>query len=207
MNLRRFLLCILPLVAAALAACQSATDTPAVRFNPALRDELLAMEARDQEVRTGPASNRPEDKARMDRWREVDAANLARFRQILDEHGWPTRNLVGSDGARAAWVLAQHADSDIAFQRRCLELMRNAHILGLAPGPAVAYLTDRVLMNEGRPQIYGTQFTSLDGDPVPYQIESVAGLDERRARMGLPPMAEYERLVKETLAKSRTERP
>lgn len=190
-------------VALGLGSCGTSPAAAPTLFNPGLRSELLEMEARDQEVRSAPASDRPEDRARMERWRRVDAENLARFREILSEHGWPTRDLVGSDGARAAWVLAQHADRDPEFQRRCLELMRAAHARGQAPGAAVAYLTDRVLMNEGRPQVYGTQFTSLNGEPTPYEIEDPAGLDQRRINMGLPPMAEYQRMVREMLGRMR----
>jgi len=203
-TLAAILLSLLPIFA---AACQSSPATQVVLFNPGLRSDLLNMEFQDQEVRSAPASTRPEDKARMDRWKQVDARNLERLRQILNEHGWPTRDLVGSDGVRAAWVLAQHADSDPQFQRRCLEQLSAAHARGQAPPQAVAYLTDRVLMNEGRPQIYGTQFTSLDGAPTPHPIESPAQLDARRQKMGLPPMAEYERMVGEMLAQIRNASP
>ena len=34
--------------------------------------------------------------------------------QVLAEHGWPGWQLVGSDGAFAAWVLVQHADLDLS---------------------------------------------------------------------------------------------
>ena len=33
-------------------------------------------------------------------------------------------------------------------------------------------------------------------EPVPYEIENPTGLDERRINMGLPPMAEYQRMVR-----------
>lgn len=37
---------------------------------------------------------------------------------MLDEHGWPTQDLVGEQASSAAWLLAQHADFDVALQRR-----------------------------------------------------------------------------------------
>lgn len=54
-----------------------------------------------------------------------------------------------------------------------------------------AYLTDRVAMNEGRPQIYGTQISDVkDGEGVPWPIADPQQLDARRASVGLPPFAE-----------------
>ena len=62
---------------------------------------------------------------------------------------------------------------------------------GTVPRSHIAYLTDRVAVNEGRPQRYGTQFTLVDGKMVPQPIENLDELDERRADMGLQSMAEY----------------
>ena len=56
-----------------------------------LREELLAMLAEDQAVRTGiplPGDDRTAEElfADMD---DVDERNSARMREILDEFGWP----------------------------------------------------------------------------------------------------------------------
>ena len=56
---------------------------------------------------------------------EGDAARTTRLAEILDEHGWPTYELVG-ESEDAAWAIAQHSDLDSAFQRRALELLRAA---------------------------------------------------------------------------------
>src|SRR5688572_16492272 len=49
--------------------------------------------------------------------------HLARLREIVDARGWPGVRLVGMDGSRAAWLLAQHADADRPFQERCARLL------------------------------------------------------------------------------------
>ena len=64
--------------------------------------------------------------------------------------------------ARKAWLLVQHADADVKFQRRCLDLMARLP-KGEVSISNLAYLTDRVLLAEGKKQLYGTQFTSVDG--------------------------------------------
>src|SRR5688500_2512573 len=55
----------------------------------------------------------------------IDADNTAWLAARLEEHGWPRRSEVGDKAAQAVWLLAQHADRDPEFQRRCLDLMRS----------------------------------------------------------------------------------
>ena len=35
------------------------------------------------------------------------------LKEVVEEHGWPTHDLVGEDAASAAWLVAQHADFDV----------------------------------------------------------------------------------------------
>jgi hypothetical protein len=56
----------------------------------------------------------------------VHLENATRLEAIIVRHGWPGLSAVGADGAEAAWLVAQHAISRPAFQRRCLELLRAA---------------------------------------------------------------------------------
>ena len=121
----------------------------------------------------------------------VDAENLPWLKQVIREHRWPGSSLAGTDGASAAWLLVQHADADPAFQRQCLDLMTTAAGQGEASRGHLAYLTDRVLLAEGAPQGYGTQATIRDGRYVPMNLRDPVGVDERRASVGLPPLAEY----------------
>lgn len=130
------------------------------------------------------------------RVRAVDVENTAWFRGVLDRHGWPRRSEVGRDASIAAWLLAQHADHDVEFQRRCLSLLEAAVEEGEADPSHLAYLTDRVWLADGRPQLYGTQFwygPEGDGDLQPQPIEDVGGVDDRRRCLGLGTLAEYER--------------
>jgi hypothetical protein len=146
---------------------------------PELRDELLAMQAADQAERTGEASGN-HDEERTDRLREIIAA-----------FGWPTWDLVGRDGATAAWLMAQHSDLDVEFQRSALELLREAVEDGQASPGDLAYLEDRVAANSGEPQVYGTQIGCVDGHAVAGTIRDPEHVDERRAEVGLPPLEEY----------------
>jgi hypothetical protein len=89
------------------------------------------------------------------------------------------------------WLLVQHCDRDIEFQKTCLHLLTEAVIAEDAPKRHLAYLTDRVLVNEGLPQLYGTQILFKDGQLIPYPIEQPGQLAERRAEMELEPFEDY----------------
>lgn len=156
------------------------------------------MAAEDQKMRTettknaeGGLGHRMSTAERM-RWARVDVANADRLREFLVEHGWPGESLVGTDGVRDAWLLAQHADHDLSTQRWALELLSKAVADGEANARHEAYLIDRVRMNEGREQLYGTQMADVSGGiGIPWPIENASSLDSRRASVGLEPFAEY----------------
>ena len=131
-----------------------------------------------------------------DEMHTVDADNTARLKEIIAEHGWPGSSLVGEDGACAAFLIAQHADLEPAFQQRCLKLMQNSAPGEVSPGD-IAYLTDRVRVNTGQPQLYGTQFWIQGGSLVPRPIEEPELLDARRAASGLIPMSDYRAHMKQ----------
>ncbi len=56
----------------------------------------------------------------------VRAANTDRLREIVDEIGWPGRNVVGEEGAEHAWLIAQHADRQLDSQRVFLDALARA---------------------------------------------------------------------------------
>jgi len=155
-----------------------------------LRAELLRRVEKDQAARKA---------LDPDAMGEADGENLPWLKAVVAEHSWPGASLVGADGAHAAWLLAQHADADPVFQRQCLDRMTAAVEAGEAgeAGEAtvreLAYLTDRVLLHEGKQQVYGTQMTRRDKRYVPCDLRDPDRVDERRAAVGLEPIAEYQR--------------
>lgn len=141
-----------------------------------------------------PLGERRDDELRRELLRlaaDPDPARHAdRLWEILDdlEH-WPGRRRVGDDGAEAAWFVVQRGDVDL--QRRALGYLEVAVDWEDASPAHYAFLVDRIRMREGRPQIYGSQFVrGPDGDTlVPWPVEDLARVDERRARVGLTPLA------------------
>jgi hypothetical protein len=121
----------------------------------------------------------------------VHDANAALLARAFDAIGWPGRSALGDDGAAAAFLILQHAIGHPALQRRGLALMLEAIPRGEANALDAAYLSDRVAVFEGAAQTFGTQFDwDAAGQLSPAPIRDAAGLDQRRASVGLPPMVE-----------------
>jgi Family of unknown function (DUF6624) len=120
-------------------------------------------------------------------------AHAERLWEILDDYEvWPGRRLVGDEGSRAAWLVAQYAIEDVGLQKRCLEALETAVAYGDADPIHGAYLLDRVRMADGLDQLYGSQFV-LDehGELVPWPVDDLASVEKRRQRLGLAPFADH----------------
>lgn len=161
---------------AASASAPTSSDT----FDQELHDELVQMLDDDQRERAELAPEQWNDRERAERLDE-----------ILTEHGWPGFDLVGEDGEDAAWAIAQHADHDVEFQRRAVGLLRDAVEAGQGSPGNLAYLADRVELNSGGEQVYGTQLGCDGATASPAPIGDPDTVDDRRAEVGLPPLQEY----------------
>lgn len=156
-----------------------------------LRDELVKMDNQDQSIRDTLAAEGVLHDGYHPRMAAIHKANAQRLRDIIDEHGWPVERLVGPEGAKAAWRIAQHAIGEPEFQRECLRRLSAAAKSGDVPAWQPAMIEDRIRMFEGRPQLFGTQLEPDDqGIMRPYLIEDPGGVDERRRAVGLAPLAE-----------------
>ncbi len=152
-----------------------------------LAAELVAMTEADHAAQAGALDGTFEQQLA---WRAVTTRNGDRLREILLAHGWPTAARVGEDAARCAWLVAQHADRQLDVQRLALRLLGERVAAGEAPARQEAFLDDRVRVNEGRRQRYGTQIAGVvDGAPVPWPVEDPDGMDDRRAAVGIESFA------------------
>lgn len=165
--------------------------------DPDLRRQLLAMAKADEAVRdawnkAGMKTGQGKNPAFM-KVMAVDADNLEQLKPVIERDGFPIPARVGTDGVDAAFILVQHADSDLAFQSHVLPQLESLGKQRLVSGQQVAMLTDRVLRSQDKPQRYGTQFMTDDksADMKLQPIEDLAHVDARRREMGLPPLADY----------------
>ena len=121
---------------------------------------------------------------------EFDAESTKVMKQIVTEIGLPTISKVGESASYSAWLVVQHSP-DLEFQKEYLRLLKE-NKADVNP-QNIAYLEDRVLMYEGKPQIYGTQLR-LNKETQkyePYETVDIENVNTRRKEVGLETIEEY----------------
>ncbi len=125
-----------------------------------------------------------------DEMQQVHRDNAVELAGIVAAHGWPGIALVGDEGCRLAWTIAQHAIGTPDLQRGFLDALESAVAADDAPPRQAAMLADRIRFNEGRPQVYGSVLDWNGRGELDCDIQDPASVDARRAAVGLPPYAE-----------------
>lgn len=179
---------------------------------PDLAEELERLAAEDLAVRQRLIDAGELFGGYQPEMRAVHRRNGDRLTAILDEvGGWPGYRLVDMDGSRAALLIAQHDIANPSLMRRCLDLYAVAVAEADAAPDGVAYLEDRIRAFEGRAQRYGTQVGwDDDGEFGPWPpVEEPERVDERRATVGLRPVAEAisERTIEHSCRRPASRRP
>lgn len=177
---------------------QNKTEGGKVNFNQSLADELKAMAEIDQ-VAAYIRQGKYKDWS-IERWNHfkdsVFTTHKKRLEEIFQEFGYPGYSLVGETGSHNFWLMVQHCDSDPAFQSRVLEKLKIEVDNKNADGSTYGLLTDRVKINRGEKQIYGTQvdYNSL-GQAYPKSLADSSNVNRRREKIGLEPIEEYLNLM------------
>ena len=153
-------------------------------INKKLQKQLKAMADLDQKMRTRGKWNK-----------KIDLENIKKLKNIIKKYGWPDVELVGKKTSHLAWLITQHADHDIRFQKKCLELLKEK-LKKNKVDIEVAYLTDRTRVNQGKKQIYGTQFyLNKSSKLVPRPIYNKEDLNKRRKKVGLEKFEKYKKKI------------
>jgi hypothetical protein len=153
----------------------------------ALQTEINEMVDEDQTVRkTTPIS--------WPKVEEVDQKNYPEVVRIYEKYGWPTFSLVGKEAANNYWLLVQH--QRLEFQEKVLPALLRAVEAGEGSRMDYAYLYDRVMAGQGKPQHWGTQGGACkDGKATLLPVDDAAGLDQRRRDLRLQPIEEYKKML------------
>ena len=119
-----------------------------------------------------------------------DSINLVKVKNFIDTYGWMGPDEVGKQGAQTLFLVIQHADS--LTQVTYFPVMREAVKKGKAKPQELALLEDRILTNQGKEQIYGSQVRLNEAGKYEFfPITDEANVNTRRASVGLPPLEEY----------------
>jgi hypothetical protein len=118
----------------------------------------------------------------------ISRKHVATLKELLQTHYWMSILEFGKIADQQAWLIVQHADHDRAFQKEMLSRLEQLAQQGKTDPCHVAYLHDRVAVNEGRPQRYGTQGDCNGNEWVLYPVEEPDKLNMYRITAGLPPL-------------------
>ncbi len=122
----------------------------------------------------------------------VQAANGAWLSATLDTIPWFTIDSYGKNADAAASEIVRHADAQPDLQLKVLNRLGALALAKKTDPRAYAFLWDKVALESGRPQRYGTQLRCIGRLWTPRTpIEDVAQLDIRRSWVGLAPFRTY----------------
>jgi hypothetical protein len=162
-----------------------------------LETELKNMVESDQ-----IAAKFPEGKYKdftNERWNDfkdsVFTDHKLKAEKIFDKYGFPGFDKVGKEGSYHFWLLVQHCDQYPDFQRKVLIAMDNEVKKKNASPHDYAYLYDRVKVNGGEKQLFGTQVifeVKTTGRAIPKigLVDSI-NVDSRRKEYDLEPLKDY----------------
>ncbi len=124
-------------------------------------------------------------------YRKNHALNIKKIKDILDEHNWPERTLIGEQGNMTICNVLQHADQDT--REYYIPRMKQAVLDKKLEPRFLVRAEDRIATDKGELQIYGGQMKyypetkSFNVWPVYDPIN----IDQRRAKIGLEPISEF----------------
>ncbi len=130
----------------------------------------------------------------------VDGTNTANLVSLVKQCGWPRPRIHGEKAMDHAWLIAQHADNNQAAQRTFLLHLKQAVDDGDSPAYTYAFLVDRIALNEGKPQQYGTQVENkTQCDMIIVPLDDDVKANARRQAIGWPSLKDYVALLTEHL--------
>lgn len=125
-------------------------------------------------------------------WCPMNVANAGWLKAELLEHGWYRISTYGADADGAAWLIAQHARHDLAFQEEVLTMLEPLWQSGETKGQNFAMLYDQTAYYTGRPGRFGVMGDcTAPGVWTPAPLEEASAVDAWRKKAGMPPLAQY----------------
>jgi hypothetical protein len=129
--------------------------------------------------------------------KELHNRNAKILSDIIDTIGYPTLDKVGKEANEAAWLVIQHSIGQPEFMKKSAELLKSAVNENKADPKSLAYLTDRIAVLEGKPQLYGTQFDwDEHGNLSPNPFDDLNKVNKRRKSIGLNTLEEQTEIMR-----------
>jgi hypothetical protein len=193
---RRSLHLLGPLLAATALAAPAHAASGCAGYAGELKMMVELADAARSRVDFLAAPGEPQAAQRRAELETAERANAERFGAWMSACGWPRRSVEGNEASRNAWLVAQQRRADLPFQRQVVRQLELAVLDGEAPAMHLAAASDRLAVQEGRPQRYGTQLRQAGACGWDYyQLDDPARVEARRKRLGLPPLEDHRRAI------------
>lgn len=123
--------------------------------------------------------------------KQFSSGNFDQMEQLIATHGWPSYSKVGKLAADGPLLIINHHEKD-EIRIKYLPQIKAACLSKEGSCMEYAKIQDRILVNQGKPQIYGMQFRyDANRKLVPFPVEEPAYVDQKRLAIGLEPIKDY----------------
>ncbi|MGI9525747.1 MAG: DUF6624 domain-containing protein [Weeksellaceae bacterium] len=167
------------------------------KYNNDIRKKLISVRNKDQSMRlillyARKLKDSTITKKIHSKLKDIDKESVKIVSEIINKFGWLGSDEIGSEANQTLFLGIQHID-DLVVQNKYLPILKEAVKNGKAEPWHLAYLTDRILMNQGKKQIYGTQTIISRNSESSYviPIQNPEKVDDLRKEIGLEPLNEY----------------
>jgi hypothetical protein len=144
-----------------------------------IREKLMAASSPEEEMKLVPEMHR------------IDSANMVLVGEILEKYGWLPQSKLGEEAASSLFYVVQH--SSTSTMEKYFPMLQQRAQEGEASKVHAAMMEDRILMWQGKKQIYGTQASNMsreDGEMAIWPIEDAENVNKRRQEAGFPTTVE-----------------
>lgn len=158
---------------------------------PEVLKTLLELRELDQAYRQGRGNPNVSS-------RTIDSLNQIKLDSLIHIYGWLGYREVGKSGENASFLIAQHADNNLIFQKRCLALILEELFIGNVYPPNYALLYDRDRVNSGEAQLFGSQveLDEASNKFIPRKTVSMELVNAYRLYFGLDTIESYLDIMK-----------
>jgi hypothetical protein len=156
----------------------------AVRFDLFAKLTILQEEAKNK----GTQVNDADQNVLFEKMRAIDAENQTALERIVSKCGWPKSAEINKFVVKVAAIILIHADSEYKMKFR--PYIEESHLNDDITGEIYALFIDKLMVQQDKSQIYGTQYNGIGGKQL-MPIDDPVNVNERRQTIGMPPLGAF----------------
>jgi len=121
--------------------------------------------------------------------RDVDKINLEILNSLITKCGNNFLDNLNKKHGTAIFLTVQHSTK--VWRKHFQTFINDVDKKGLLATDQMALFQDRILMDENKPQIYGTQFQNGEM----YKVDNIDSVKLRRQRLGMVTLEDYQEIL------------